>query len=171
MLIDRDTLARLCRARELLCALDGEVAAVPEVARQVGISPFHFIRQFRALFGVTPHQARIGARLEAARERLVLGDRPVTEVGLEVGFGSASRFSAEFSRRIGASPTAYRRRARALVQVPGTWPPALVPGCMTLMARLPAGAFSQFSESAAARDGASSARHPQPKESFRCESP
>lgn len=163
MLIDRDKLERLCRARDLLRQLGGDSASVDEIARQVGMSPYHFIRQFRAVFGATPHQLRIEARLEAARRHLALGDRPVTEVGLEIGLASASSFSSLFSRRVGTSPSAYRRRARALVQVPGTWPPALVPGCLSLMARLPPGAFSQFPKSAAARDGASSAG-PQAKE-------
>jgi hypothetical protein len=43
----------------------------------------------------------------------------------------------------------YRRRMRALVQVPGTLPPALTPGCLTLMGRLPAGAFRNSGEAPA----------------------
>ena len=67
MLIDRPSLRRLCRARELLAVDDAPVAAV---ARAVGISPFHFIRQFDAVFGETPHQHRTRVRLERAKQLL-----------------------------------------------------------------------------------------------------
>jgi transcriptional regulator GlxA family with amidase domain len=40
--------------------------SIADIARQVDVSPFHFIRQFEALFGATPHQFRIRSRLEHA---------------------------------------------------------------------------------------------------------
>ena len=122
--------------------------SIEEVAREVGISPFHFIRQFEAVFGLTPHQFRIQSRLDRARRLLAIGQHSVTDVCMEVGFSSLGSFSDLFTRRIGASPSAYQRRVRAMVQVPGTVPPALVPGCLSLMTCLPPSAFSQFSRSA-----------------------
>ena len=44
---------------------------------------------------------------------------------------------AESVRRIGETPSAYRRRMRPMVVVPGTIPQILVPGCLTLMGQLP----------------------------------
>jgi AraC-like DNA-binding protein len=46
-----------------------------EVAREAGMSPFHFIRRFEALFGVTPHQFRIGAPLDRAKLPLAADNR------------------------------------------------------------------------------------------------
>jgi AraC-like DNA-binding protein len=125
-----------------------QTVSIEDVAREVGISPFHFIRQFEAVFGLTPHQFRIQSRLDRAKRLLSMGQHSVTDVCMEVGFSSLGSFSDLFTRRIGASPSAYRRRMRAMVQVPGSVPPVLVPGCLSLMACLPRSAFSQFSRSA-----------------------
>jgi len=102
------------------------------------------------VFGLTPHQFRIQSRLDRARRLLALGQHSVTQVCMEVGFSSLGSFSDLFTRRVGATPSAYRRRVRAMVQVPGTLPRHLIPGCLSLMAALPPSAFSQFSRSAGA---------------------
>jgi len=52
---------------------------------------------------------------------------------MEVGFSSLGSFSALFARRIGTAPSVYRRRVRSLITVPGTLPPQLIPGCLSLM--------------------------------------
>jgi AraC-like DNA-binding protein len=147
MRLERGTFRSLCRARDLLCALDDDEApSVAEVARAVAISRFHFIRQFEALFGETPHQLRLRARLELAKRLLAADRQSVTEVCMAVGFSSLGSFSALFRRRVGVTPSRYRARARALVQVPGALPRELEPGCLSLMARLPADAFRNFRE-------------------------
>jgi len=64
------SLGRLCRARDMLRATDGASLTIDAIAREASISPFHFIRQFHSLFGETPHQYRIRARLERAKELL-----------------------------------------------------------------------------------------------------
>ena len=142
MLLKHEGFRSLCRARDLLCEVHDEPLSIDEVARRVAISPSHFTRQFEALFGETPHQFRIRARLERAKQLLVSGRLSVTEVCMEVGFSSLGSFSDLFSRRLGLTPSAYRRTRRVLVQVPASLPTALAPGCLSLMARLPAGAFS-----------------------------
>ncbi len=80
--------------------------SIADLAREVRISPFHFMRQFEALFGVTPHQFRIHARLDAAKQLLAMGQHSVTDVCLEVGFSSLGSFSALFTRRVGETPSA-----------------------------------------------------------------
>jgi AraC-like DNA-binding protein len=138
MQLSRASLRSLTRARELVETAD---LSIRDIAAHVGISPFHFIRRFEAVFGVTPHQLRIRTRLERAKQLLAL-DRAVTDVCMEVGFSSLGTFSTTFSRRVGASPSAFQRRVRALVQVPGTLPIAVFPGCYSLMSQLPASAFA-----------------------------
>ncbi len=134
-------LKRLCRARDLLRETPDRPLSIRAVAKGAGLSPYHFIRRFHAVFGETPHQFRIRARLERARE-LLLSDRSVTDVCLEVGWSSLGSFSDLFARRTGESPSAYRRRMRPLVQVPGTLPPVLVPGCLSLMGLVPGRPFA-----------------------------
>ena len=118
--------------------------SIKELAREVRISPFHLIRQFEAVFGVTPHRFRQAARIERARHLLATGRHSVTEVCMDVGFSSLGSFSVLFTERVGETPSAYRRRMRPMVVVPGTVPEVLLPGCLTLMGRLPATAFSSL---------------------------
>lgn len=142
MLLRHEGFRRLCRARDLLRESREPAPSIADLAREVQISPFHFIRQFEAVFGLTPHQFRIQTRLETARHLLAAGQHSVTDVCMEVGFSSLGSFSALFTRRIGEAPSAYRRRVRAMVQVPGVPPAELTPGCLSLMGRLPPSAFA-----------------------------
>jgi AraC-like DNA-binding protein len=89
------------------------------------------------VFGQTPHQVRIEARLELAKRLLITESMSVTDVCAAAGFSSLGTFSHVFAQRVGASPSTFRRESRVLVQVPGTLPPKLYPGCLTLMWYLP----------------------------------
>lgn len=149
MLLGADLFVRLCRARDMLreVPLDAvDSLGVAEIAGALGLSPFHFIRQFEAVFGRTPHQYRIESRVERARHLLAGGDLSVTEVCMEVGFSSLGSFSAMFTRRVGATPSAYQRRLRGVVQMPAAVSRPLTPGCLGLMAALPPGALRNFRE-------------------------
>jgi len=142
VLLRHEGFRRLCRARDLLLDVRERPLTIQELARDVGISPFYLIRQFEAVFGATPHQFRQASRLELARQLLASGQHSVTEVCMEVGFSSLGSFSLLFTRRMGETPSAYQRRMRPLIVVPGIISPQLTPGCLTLMGRLPASAFS-----------------------------
>jgi AraC-like DNA-binding protein len=113
--------------------------SIEEVAREAAMSPFHFIRQFNAPFGRTPHQCRIDARLDRAKRLLALGDHSIADVCFEVGLSSLGSFSDLFARRVGISPSVYRRRIRTMVAGPGLQA-QLFPGCLLLMGA----AFSTF---------------------------
>ena len=145
MLLTSGHLRRLCIARDLLGETPETPLSIAQIARAVGISPFHFIRQFEAVFGATPHQFRIARRIERATRLLALDSGSVTDVCMEVGFSSLGSFSTLFARRVGVPPSRYRARARCLVQVPAVsrFDPTL--GCLSLMTHLPWPAFSQFS--------------------------
>ncbi|MBN1240538.1 MAG: helix-turn-helix transcriptional regulator [Gammaproteobacteria bacterium] len=107
--------------------------SVRRVAARTNMSVHHFIRLYKAVFGETPHQCRVGARLERAKYLLTVSDLSITDVCMAVGFSSLGSFSHLFSSRVGLSPSAYRRKFRPLVRVPGRLPPELAPGCFSLM--------------------------------------
>jgi transcriptional regulator GlxA family with amidase domain len=123
----------LCQAREVLRDSPEQPVSIRQVARGAAMSPFHFIRQFQSVFGETPHQYRIQARLDRARHLLATSDASVTDVCLEVGFSSLGSFSGLFARRVGTSPSEYRRRVRSIMTTPGELPSVLTPGCLSLM--------------------------------------
>jgi AraC-like DNA-binding protein len=136
-LLTHDALVRLSRARDQLSDHEAQALSIDEIARQAAVSPYHFIRQFRALFGETPHHFRTRIRLEYAKQLLV-ADTPVTDVCMQLGYSSLGSFSTLFAQRFGLAPSIYRQRMRPLVQAPGLWPRLLVPGCLGLMCALPA---------------------------------
>ncbi|HEY4357478.1 MAG TPA: AraC family transcriptional regulator [Acidobacteriaceae bacterium] len=140
MPLSGDEFTRMCRARDRLRDVSSPTASLESIAREAGISHFHFIRRFRAMFGVTPHQYRIDARLRDARLLLAHGSS-VTETCLAVGFESVGTFSTLFTHRVGLTPIEYRRNTRTSVTVPGGLSPVYFPGCLSLMANLPASAF------------------------------
>jgi AraC family transcriptional regulator len=94
----------------------GEVA-LATVAREVGLSPFHFLRVFSRVLGVTPHQYLVRARLRRAARLLAGGDRPVTQVALEAGFGDLSNFVRTFHRAAGVAPRRFRQAARGALKL------------------------------------------------------
>ena len=71
---------------------------------QAGISPFHFLRLFSNVLGVTPHQYLVRSRLRHAARRLTDDDSAITEIAYDVGFGDLSNFVRTFHRAAGASP-------------------------------------------------------------------
>jgi len=82
------------------------------VAGMFGLSPFHFLRIFARVLGVTPHQYLIRSRLRRAARLLACDARPITEVAFEVGFGDLSNFVHTFHRAAAVSPRGFRRAAR-----------------------------------------------------------
>jgi AraC family transcriptional regulator len=81
-------------------------------ARVAGLSPFHFLRVFARVLGVTPHQYLVRARLRHAARLLADDTHPVTDVALDVGFADLSNFVRTFRRAAGVSPGGFRRAAR-----------------------------------------------------------
>lgn len=79
-----------------------------ELAEIAGLSRYHFIREFRAVTGVTPHQWLLRARFRDAAERLVARRDSVTDIALDVGFDDLSNFIRSFRAEFGVSPSRYR---------------------------------------------------------------
>jgi len=82
------------------------------IAAEVDLSPFHFLRLFARVVGVTPHQYLVRARLRHAARLLTDDTRAITDVAYDVGFGDLSNFVRTFHRAAGVSPRAFRRAAR-----------------------------------------------------------
>ena len=84
--------------------------SLEELAREVGMSRFHFARAFRRSTAKSPHQYLTELRIERAKQMLVHSDLPVVEVAFAAGFGSQSHFTHTFRRATGLTPAAFRRR-------------------------------------------------------------
>ena len=87
--------------------------ALAEAAAQAQLSSFHFLRVFRSVLGVTPHQYLVRARLRRAARLLADDARSITDIALDVGFADLSNFVRTFHRAAGVSPRRFRTTARS----------------------------------------------------------
>lgn len=90
-----------------------QVIDLASAARNAALSPFHFLRTFTRVLGVTPHQYLVRSRLRRAARLLATSQTPVTEVALECGFGDLSNFTRAFARAAGRSPGTFRNFCKA----------------------------------------------------------
>jgi AraC-like DNA-binding protein len=86
-------------------------------AGQAELSPFHFLRLFASVLGVTPHQYLVRSRLRHAARLLADDERPVTDVAYDVGFGDLSNFVRTFHRAAGVSPRRFREASRGMRKI------------------------------------------------------
>jgi AraC-like DNA-binding protein len=79
------------------------------LAAELGLSTSHFRFLFRQATGQPFHKYLISVRLEKARQMLLEGHLPVSQVASRVGFAGLSHFSRAFAQRFSVSPTSVRR--------------------------------------------------------------
>lgn len=79
-----------------------------ELAQQVGVSRFHFLRLFKNSFGTTPYRYVLDQRLYAARRLLQETKQPIAEIAQKTGFSSQSHLSSAMRRSTGLSPGEWR---------------------------------------------------------------
>ncbi len=83
--------------------------SLEEVARIANLSPYHFIRTFKALTGKTPYAYLLDVKIEKAKELLKLNGYTVTDVCFRCGFNNLEHFSSVFKRKLGMLPSQYRK--------------------------------------------------------------
>lgn len=101
---------RMTQAVRRIEAKADETLSLPELARDAAMSRFHFLRTFRQVIGMTPHQFILRTRLHRAAVRLRQTDDTISTVAFEAGFNDLSTFNRRFRRLIGINPGAYRAR-------------------------------------------------------------
>jgi AraC family transcriptional regulator len=97
---------RIRSAIELMAASLAEPCSLTSIARQVGMSPFHFCRTFSGLVGLSPHQYLLRLRLRRSAKMLRRG-ASVTDAALSNGFENLSHFTRSFQRRFAVKPSEY----------------------------------------------------------------
>lgn len=100
------------RCREALAEQLDTGLSLSDLASLVGLSPWHFCRAFRFSMGTTPHHYQQQLRVARACDLLNGLDRPITQIALDVGYGSSQAFARVFRKAMGCSPSDYRRERR-----------------------------------------------------------
>ena len=80
-----------------------------ELASLTGLSQSHFSHAFKASTGLPPHQWQTRARLERAKQLLLKGDTPLTNVAVETGFADQAHFTRVFRKNVGITPASWKR--------------------------------------------------------------
>jgi AraC-like DNA-binding protein len=102
-----ELLRRMARAEDYLLSAR-EKPTLVRAADAAALSPFHLIRVFRAVHGKTPLAFAARARLEAARDALMMTADSIEEIALRAGYESRTAFDRAFRRAFGATPGSLR---------------------------------------------------------------
>lgn len=84
--------------------------SVRALARNVGMSEFHFAHAFRATTGLPPHRYVLEQRMGHAKALLRDSELPLADIAARVGFSSQSHFSVAFHRHAGITAREFRRQ-------------------------------------------------------------
>jgi AraC family transcriptional regulator len=102
---------RITAALRRIEALAHEPLSLGDLARAAAMSPYHFLRTFRAVVGMTPHQFILRTRLHRAAVQLRRSNEDISAIALDNGFNDLSTFNRRFRQLTGKTPTAYRAAA------------------------------------------------------------
>ncbi len=81
---------------------------IGEIAAELGISQYHFIRRFRKEVGMSPNKYHMIQRIEKAKE-LLKGQKKIIDIAYDLGFSSQSHFSNAFSKSVGITPLKFQQ--------------------------------------------------------------
>jgi AraC family transcriptional regulator len=101
---------RLHVGHDFISAYFDQPLTLSDIARAACLSPNHFLRSYKQLFGMSPHQFLTEKRLQEAKKLLLRTEKSITDICLEVGFQSPSSFTGLFSKRFAMSPSQFRQK-------------------------------------------------------------
>jgi AraC-like DNA-binding protein len=81
--------------------------SLQELSALVNLSPYHFLRSFRATFGMPPRAYHLQQRIHLAKRMLAAGT-PIVQVALDTGFTDQSHFTKRFKTFVGTTPCQYQ---------------------------------------------------------------
>jgi AraC-like DNA-binding protein len=104
-----DSANRFIRVREYLYDNYMHTITLETLAALLSLSPYHFQRQFKAHYHVTPHQMLMAIRLWHAKQFLTTG-MPAAEVAARCGLTDQSHLTKAFTQRYGITPVRYQKQ-------------------------------------------------------------
>lgn len=103
-----DPATRSALVEHLEDGLESEIT-LETLAELAEMSVGRFIKAFAVAFRTTPHQYLLDRRIDRAKSLLTTTSQSITEISIAVGFTTPNHFATVFRRRVGISPTGYRR--------------------------------------------------------------
>lgn len=94
-----------------------ELLRLEDYAEIGGLSPYYFNRIFKSIVGIPPGEFATSLRFERAKQMLLTTPASVTEVCMELGYGSLGTFSSRFKHMVGVTPAMFRRLPDAVAEL------------------------------------------------------
>lgn len=106
-LADEDNVRRIKMAKEIMISRMVEPPTLNELSKEIGLSLKKLKEGFKQIYGDSVYGFLFDYKMEYARKMLETGSHNVNEVGLRVGYSTASHFIASFKKKYGTTPKKY----------------------------------------------------------------
>ncbi|MAU71004.1 MAG: AraC family transcriptional regulator [Pseudozobellia sp.] len=106
-LVDEDNVRRIRKAKEIIITRMAEPPTLNELSDEIGLSLKKLKEGFKQIYGDSVYSFLFDYKMEYARKMLETGQHNVNEVGLKVGYSTASHFIAAFKKKYGTTPKKY----------------------------------------------------------------
>lgn len=106
-LIDESNVIKIRKAKDIIISKMAEPPSLHELSDEIGLSLKKLKEGFKQIYGDTVFSFLFEYKMEVARKLLETGNHNVTEVGLKVGYSTASHFIAAFKKKYGTTPKKY----------------------------------------------------------------
>ncbi|SNY95156.1 AraC family transcriptional regulator [Flagellimonas pacifica] len=106
-LADEDNVRRIRMAKEIMISRMSEPPTLSELSQEIGLSLKKLKEGFKQIYGDSVYGFLFDYKMEYARKMLETGNHNVNEVGLKVGYSTASHFIASFKKKYGTTPKKY----------------------------------------------------------------
>ncbi|MBT8244430.1 MAG: AraC family transcriptional regulator [Winogradskyella sp.] len=106
-LVDEENVAKLKKAKDIMIAEMAEPPTLQELSDRIDLSLKKLKEGFKQIYGDTVYSFLFDYKMEVARKLLESGAYNVNEVGLKVGYSTASHFIAAFKKKFGTTPKKY----------------------------------------------------------------
>ncbi|WP_340075973.1 AraC family transcriptional regulator [Leptobacterium sp. I13] len=106
-LIDEENVLKIRKAKDIVITNMAEPPGLQALANQVGLNLKKLKVGFKQLYGDSVYSFLFDYKMEYARKMLESGEYNVNEVGLKVGYSTASHFIAAFKKKFGTTPKKY----------------------------------------------------------------
>jgi len=106
-LVDEENVIKIRKAKDIVIARMAEPPGLQELADEIGLSLKKLKEGFKQIYGDSVYSFLFDYKMEYARKMLETGDHNVNEVGLKIGYSTASHFIAGFKKKYGTTPKKY----------------------------------------------------------------
>ena len=103
-LVDEQNVAKIKKAKEIIIARMAEPPTLQQLADEIQLPLNRLKEGFKQIYGDSVFSFLFDYKMEVARQLLATGAHNVNEVGLKVGYSTASHFIAAFKKKFGTTP-------------------------------------------------------------------